>query len=292
MANTIFQYEERAVDFINKIKLPGVLIAKAMLDKTNFDNLLHRDETLRNHLKDIGYTIQLNPISEKYLETLLKKEEREVSQIIGKVRKQAEVFASVLTHRFQLLSEQSKKDTLTLYHLSQIIFIWDEFIDFNDYQKSGGKKEKIRESIFYRTAAVFMQEIPDKEMEKLAKMEIKTEMFDTALTRLQLLSHKTKFTPDNYQIVFKTLQYTGLSISEAVYFLLTIESFLFIRASEDLLTQNPQIQKDFLYLVKSVSEGIKTVKKEFGLNPDKLEGIIEEEAEKLIDQVSLNIFNL
>jgi hypothetical protein len=58
------------------------------------------------------------------------------------------------------------------------------------------------------------------------------------------------------------------------------------------LTQNPQIQKDFLYLVKSVSEGIKTVKKEFGLNPDKLEGIIEEEAEKLIDQVSLNIFNL
>jgi hypothetical protein len=129
-------------------------------------------------------------------------------------------------------------------------------------------------------------------MEKLAKMEIKTEMFDTALTRLQLLSHKTKFTPDNYQIVFKTLQYTGLSISEAVYFLLTIESFLFIRASEDLLTQNPQIQKDFLYLVKSVSEGIKTVKKEFGLNPDKLEGIIEEEAEKLIDQVSLNIFNL
>lgn len=292
MAKTIFQYEDCAVDFIKKIKLPGVLIAKAMLDKSNFDNLLHRDEALRNHLKDIGYTVKLNPQSEKNLESLLEKEEEETRQLIGKVKKQAEIFASILTRQFRLLSEQSKKDTLALYHLSQIIFIWDEFIDFNDYQKSEGKKEKIRESIFYRAATLFMQEIPEKEMERLKNMDISTETFDTALTRLQLLSHKTRFTPDNYQFVFKSLRDTGLSFAEAIYFLLTVESFLFIQVSEDLLTQNPGKQKDFLYLVKSVSEGIKTVKKEFDLNQDKLESILEEEAEKLIDRVSLDIFNL
>lgn len=292
MDKTIFKYQDFSVDFIKNTKLPGVMIAKTMLSKADFDSLLNRDQSLKEDLKNIGYTLRLSEKSEDFLKSIIENEIEDTNKLIEKVKNKAEVFSRVLTTQFRKLSERSKKDTLTLYHLSQIIFIWDEFIDFDDYQKSGGNKDKIRESIFYRAATCAMQEISGDDLENLESMNIETEIFDTALTRLQLLARKITFVPKNYYIILKALRDTGLSEGEAVYFLLNIESFMFIKVSEDLLNNYPKNKENFLHSLKSISEGIEIVKNEFDLNQDRLEDILEIEAEKLIDQVSLDIFNI
>lgn len=276
-------------DFIGHTKLPGMFIAKASMSKYNFDALLQKDAQLQAKLKEIGYLVKLNPTTNQSLTSELTDEATELQTMRQNVEKRAEVFSTILKDTFGKVAYHSKFDTEVINTIAQILFIWDEFIDFADYQKTGDAT-KIRESVFYKAATEIMQGISDDELERLKSLDIDTHLFEDALNRLKVQNGNTRFTADQSYTLMGTLEKTGLTKPEMVFFLLVIESSLFMFVAEKLMSLLTNIQAHEWRNVDDVQAGIEKAKAQFNLPEDELEHMLDREAEILVLKLDKNIF--
>lgn len=278
-------------DFIAQSKLPGVIIAKALMNRFNMDTLIAHDAELKNKLKEIGYLINLKAETKTALTESLQQELQQAKKVKADAEYKAEVFSKVLTEIFKKMSHISKFDTELIYMLSQIIFIWDEFIDFSDFQKAKNDVNKVRESIFYRAATMVMKEMEEKEVKALEHYEIKTHQFEIALNKLQILNSQYRFNPEQVPLVITTIQNIGFTKPEMVFFLLTIESVLFIQVAEQLLTTVSNTQANLWRTIQKVDEGIELAKSMFHFTEDKLEEKLAMEAETIMLKLTVDIFS-
>lgn len=278
-------------DFISQTKIPAVFLAKAMMNKSNFDNLLHHDAEFKENLSKVGYAVQLSPASHAAISSSLDLELESAKKLKEKITHKAEVFADVLSKILIKMAEKSPHDTQIIYNLSQIIFLWDEFIDFEDYQKTQGDLNKIRESAFYKGAFIMMETIPESEVVNLAKLDIQTQLFKKAFYKLQILNSEIRFGTDKAYVIIDVLKKIGLSSAEIVFFLLIIESALFIRVSELLLAKVEKKEVEIFLKVQDLNEAIDNVKVLFHLDPDELENILEQEARTIVIHSTLDILS-
>lgn len=279
------------IDFISQTKLPGVIIAKALIDKFNMDTLIAHDGALQQKLKEIGYVIKLSKDTQTALTDSLKSELDNAKKIKAIAEYKAEVISNVLTSIFKKIAFKSKFDTEIIYTLAQVLFIWDEFIDFDDFQKSGNNPEKIRESIFYRAATQVMKEMNKEEVDKLSCLNIRTYQFQEALNRLQVVNGKNRLENDQYQVLIAAFQAVGMAKTDSVFFLLTLESVLFTKIAENFMSKISNTQAGRWREINTVQQGIKLARSQFSLDENKLEDELAKEAETLLLQISIDIFS-
>ena len=277
------------VDFIKQTKLPAVLLVKALENKDHFDSLLHENEEFKKSLVDIGYAIKLNSETKKDLSSEFTKESQEIQHIKQTILYRADIFSRLLANNLIKLAKKSANNTEILYNLSQILFLWDEFIDFDDYQKTNDVT-KIRESVFYKAATNMLQKMTDENVLKLENGDFQTQSFEKALYKLQIKNGEMRFTSDLEYVVIQILETELLREPEMVYFLAVIESALFIAITEELLTQNKT--KDFTIFqnISDLQEGIAQSKAIFKLSDDDLETMIEENAKTFVLTLQPDIF--
>lgn len=277
-------------DLIAQNKPLGVLLAKAFISKENLDALLKKDQELAQQLANIGYTVKLSPEATSSLQSSVEAEKAEIRKKVENVQKAAEIFANMLTSNLKHLAEKSKEDTETVYHLSQILFLWDEQIDWEDFQKSGGDLSKIRESVFYRAACHLLQEIVPDELSKLKKQESDKNKFETILTELQLQHSDDDFLPDKYLTLIENLRKNKLSRSESIRFLLSLESVLFIKFTESLIWKKTDTESQVFKSISNLMDGITHTRNLFNLDEDLLENELNNYSKDLIMKVGFDLF--
>ena len=269
-------------DFISQTKLPGVLVAKAMISKYNFDSYLSKEDEIRRSFESIGYAVKLSKGTKEMLVRNLDTNLRKIESIAKSTLKKEIVLSDILTLLLKKQSKRQKKNSLVIYHLSQILFLWDEFVDFSDYEKNKGDISKIRESSFYRGATEKLVNISDTELNKLKTRKISTASFERALYRLQRHNRKNLFSHHNYQIIISALEQLKLSSAEIIYLLLSIEASIFIHTAVFLSKLLNEKDSKLFENLKDYKEGIRLTKKLFNLNDNKLEQIIEKRAQKIV----------
>ncbi|MCL5798446.1 MAG: hypothetical protein M1366_06655 [Patescibacteria group bacterium] len=277
-------------DFISMNKPLGILLAKSSIGKSHLDELLKRENDLSKQLIDIGYTLHLKDSTGDTLKKVIEKELQEAKKMIDWNQHIAEVFSTILTSTLKKMAEKSKEDTHIMYHLSQIIFLWDEFIDFEDYQGSNGSLEKIRESIYYRAAVSLIQDITDDELEMLEEEKNDKKSLERILPQLQLSFNKSKYRSDQYLQLISALNKLGLSRNEMIILLLTLESALFIRLTEELINKTPHNLLSVFSNIDDLKTGINKTKEIFQLDEDALEKLLQNTSEELIMNIGIDIF--
>lgn len=278
-------------DFIAHTKLPGVFLAKAMMSQEHFEALLTQDTNLQKKLTDIGYTLHLSPSSEKELTDTLKKELEEVRSKISVITHKAEIFSRLLTTTLQTFAKESTHDTETIYNLAQILFIWSEFIDFEDYQKLHGDIDKIRESIFYRAGTYEMQKCTLEEANSLIKTHLDTDRIEIAVERLKESNKTEPFVPEHSFNLIDTLTKAGFSKQESIYFCLILHVALFIKVSENLLNSVPSDKTVIFKTITDIEEGVSEAETVFNISALDLKNMLEGEAEYFIRDDADKLFS-
>lgn len=276
-------------DFIAQNQPVGIILAKSIISKTHFDELLRRDLDLYQKLSGLGYTVKLNPETSGELSRELEEELNEAKKKIDRNQHAAEVFAKILTTALKKMAEKSKEWTEIIYHLTQIIFLWDEFIDFENYQ-TYGETTKIRESIFYKTATEALSEISDEDLAKLESGQTDRSIFERILTKLQLTFERKKYRSEYSFAFFEELKKNSLTTPEIIYFLLILESFLFMTVSESLMKKADRDKLDYFRNPADLNEAIAKVREIFAVDENKLEQLLEEKAENLLTEAGPDIF--
>lgn len=277
------------VDFIKQTKLPAVLLAKALENKDHFNSLLRENEEFKKSLVDIGYTIKLHSETKKDLTAEFTEETQKIQHIKQIILHRADIFSQLLTSSLKKLATKSSHDAEIIYNLSQIIFLWDEFTDFADYQKTGDVAT-IRESVFYKAATEIIQKMTDEEFTKLETLDFQTQSFEKALYKLQIKNGETRFTSDLQYVVIQALESEQLKNPELVYFLTIVESALFIQIAEELVSKAQKGQVSVFQNISDVQVGINKVQEIFQLNADQLEEMIEEKAKIIMLQLTIDTF--
>ncbi|MFA6005652.1 MAG: hypothetical protein WC775_04175 [Patescibacteria group bacterium] len=278
------------IDFIAQTDIPAVLLAKALTSKTEFDDMLSSDTLLQERLKEIGYVLKLSPGRENELKSKLHDESARAKTVKDKITHRAHVFAVLLTNLLKKMAEKSPENTDLIYNLSQIVFLWDEFIDFDDYQQNKGDVTKIRESVFYRAASGILQNMSDTDVDTLEKLDFHMPAFERAFYKLQIMNGEKRLTADESYVVIETLQNEKLTDPEKVFFLLVVEAALFVKIAEELVVKAKKEELAVFLTTSDLKNAISQVQNLFALSASGLETLLEEKSRILLLEISASIF--